>query len=413
VAQSTSVARLLSLLLPTALALYASFQGVQQILVPVQVEALDPRAKIANVALLTVICSVTGVFGLTAGGAASDATRGRWGRRAPWLVCMATASGLLAAALGLQKSLAGIAALYGSLWFTLNFYQGALLAIMPDRVPASRRSLASSVLGVAGPLGALLGVNLAAFAPTELGYLLLTALLAITTATFVVFAHEGPWLPILHSDAARDADLPGRRFRMSLRLLQSFSSRDFSLAYLFRVLMFVAQFSINNYLLYILQDYIGVENLPGRNTQLAAGILNSVRTIATIAAILIGLWLANRTERRRLFAQCYAVGMAAAMLVPVIAPTWPGMLIFGFLGGVAMGGYSTIDLTLMSSVLPSKSFAGRDLALLVMAGASAQFVAPIIGGSIIRGLGYGDLFVVAALITLLAGVVTFFIRGVR
>jgi predicted MFS family arabinose efflux permease len=261
-------------------------------------------------------------------------------------------------------------------------------------------------------LGSLLGVNLAALAPSEWGYLSLTALLATTTATFVVFAREGAW-PSIPPDEKQDADHPGRRIQISWRLLQSFSSRDFSLAYLFRVLMFVAQFSINNYLLYILQDHIGIAHLPGHNAQVAAGVLNSVRTLATIVAIAIGLWLANRTERRMLFARYYAVGMAAAMVIPAIAPTWAGMLIFAVLGGVAMGTYSTIDLTLMSSVLPNKSSAGRDLALLVMAGAAAQLVAPVIGGAAIRAFGYGDLFVVAALITLLAGAVTFFIRGVR
>jgi MFS family permease len=90
------------------------------------------------------------------------------------------------------------------------------------------------------------------------------------------------------------------------------------------------------------------------------------------------------------------------MVVPIIAPTWPGMVIFALLGGIATGVYSTIDLTLMSSVLPEKSSAGRDLALLMMAGAAAQFIAPIIGGYVIKTLGYDDLFVVGALITLLA-----------
>ena len=412
-AAPTTVVRLLSLLLPAAFALYANFQGIQQILVPVQVEALDPHGKIANVALLTMLCSITGVLGLTAGGAASDATRSRWGRRAPWLACMAAVSTLLSISLGLQRGLTGIAVFYGGLWFTLNFFQGALLAVTPDRVPESRRSLASSIFAIAGPLGALLGVNIAAIAPAEWGYALLAAMLAAATATFVIFAREGAWPASAARPAPDEAALPGRRLRMNLRLLQSFSSRDFSLAYAFRVLMFVAQFSINNYLLYILQDHIGVANLPGGDAQIAAGALNSLRTIATIAAIAIGLWLANRTERRKLFAQIYAIGMAAAMIVPVLSPTWSGMLTFAALGGVAMGGYSTIDLTLMSSVLPSKDSAGRDLALLVMAGAAAQFVAPVIGGSLIRFLGYDELFLVAALITLLAGAVTFFIRGVR
>jgi MFS family permease len=404
---------LLSLLLPAALAMYANFQGIQQILIPIQVEALDRDGKIANVALLTMLCSVTGVLGLTTGGAASDATRSQWGRRAPWLVCMAIVSAFLSISLGLQRGLMGIAVFYGGLWFTLNFFQGALLAVTPDRVPDSRRSLASSIFGIAGPLGALIGVNLAAIAPAEWGYASLAAMLAAATAALVIFAREDAWLTPPARQIKDGTALPGRRLRMNLRLLQSFGSRDFSLAYAFRVLMFVAQFSINNYLLYILQDHIGVANLFSHNVQIAAGVLNSARTIATVAAIFIGLWLANRTERRKLFAQVYAVGMAAAMIVPVLCPTWPGMLIFAVVGGLAMGGYSTVDLTLMSCVLPSKDSAGRDLALLVMAGAAAQFVAPILGGALIKFLGYDELFLAAALITLLAGAVTFFIRSVR
>ena len=48
-----------------------------------------------------------------------------------------------------------------------------------------------------------------------------------------------------------------------------------------------------------------------------------------------------------------------------------------------------------------------------MAGAAAQFVAPAVGGVLIKSLGYDALFLFAALVTLGAGAVTFFIRGVR
>jgi predicted MFS family arabinose efflux permease len=325
---------------------------------------------------------------------------------------MATASVLLSTVLGLQRGLLGVAALYGSLWFALNFFQGALLAVTPDRVPENRRSLASSIFGIAAPLGALVGVNLAALAPGEWGYASLAAMLAATTAAFVIFAREGA----RPSSAARPGDgaRPARRgLAPTLALLNGFASRDFSLAFAFRVLMFVAQFSINNYLLYILQDHIGVENLPAGNAQIAAGALNSLRTLATIVAIVVGAWAAHRTKRRKPFVQIYAIGMAAAMIVPVLSPTWSGMLIFALLGGLAMGVYSTIDLALMSHVLPSKDSAGRDLALLAMAGAAAQFLAPLLGGDLIKFFGYDELFLVAAMITLIAGTVTFFIRGVR
>jgi MFS family permease len=403
------MARLLSLLLPTAMGLYANFQGLQQILVPMQVEAIDPQGKIGNMALVTMICAGTGVLGLTLGGAGSDATRGRWGRRAPWLVAMAILSAVLTMGLGFQRGLVGVSVLCGALWFSLNCFQGALLAVAPDRVPDSRRSLASSVFAVAGPIGAVVGVGIAAMAPSKAGNAALAVLLLATTAAFVLFAREQPW------SRARPAEakLPGSRLRLSWGLFRSFSSPDFSLAYAFRLLMFIAQYSVTNFLFYILQDRIGVANLPSGNAQIAAGELNSLRTAATLAAIVLGSALAHRTERRKIFPQAYAVLMAAAMLVPVLSPTWIGMLAYGIVGGVAMGLYAAIDLTLMSRLLPSRDSAGRDLALLVMAGASAQFVAPVVGGLLIKFMGYNALFLFAAVGTLAAGAVTFFIRGVR
>ena len=335
VAPPPGVARLMALLLPTALAMFAMFQGIQQILVPVQVEAVDTQSKIANLALLTVLCSVTGVLGLAAGGTASDAARARPGRPAPWIAGMAGASVLLSIGLGLQSTLLGIGAFYGALLFALNFFQGALLAVTPHRVPENRRSLASSIFGVAAPLGALVGVNLAALAPGECGYALLAIMLAAASTAFVIFAREDA-----RSSPAATRDTGQERSGCGLApvraLLEGFGSRDFSFAFAFRVLMFIAQFSINNYLFYILQDHIGVENLPAQNPRIAAGALNSLRSLATVVAIVIGAWIASRTGRRKLFAQVYALGMAAAMIVPVLSPTWFGMLIFALLGGLAV-----------------------------------------------------------------------------
>jgi MFS family permease len=409
----SGLTRLLALLLPTALALYANFQGVQLILVPLQVETLDPNRKIVDLALMTVLCAATGVLGLMTGGAASDATRSRWGRRTPWLVGMASASAVISAALGLQRSLFAMALLYGALWFTLNCFQGALLAIAPDRVPEERRSLASSTVGVAGPLGALFGVNLAALAPGEWGYVGLTTALAAATAALVIFAPENPYPSTNERGSGEAAAFHGLRPRAAMLSLQSFGARDFSLAFALRVTMFVAQFSINNYLLYILQDHIGAATLPAHSAQIAAGALNALRTTATIVAILAAGWLANRTERRKIFVRTYALAMAAAMLVPAFSPTWFGMLIFATVGGLAMGVYGAIDLALMSHVLPNKEAAGRDLAILVMAGAVAQFLAPVVGGGFIKFLGYGWLFIFAALATLAVGATTFFLRKVR
>jgi len=180
-----------------------------------------------------------------------------------------------------------------------------------------------------------------------------------------------------------------------------------------RTTMFVAQFSINNYLLYILQDHIGASRLPAGSGQIAAGAVSSLRILVTVPTIFAAGWLAGRTARRKLFVQAYALAMAAASLVPIAASTWSGMLIFATLSGLAIGVYSAIDLDLMSHVLPDKNAAGRDLAMLVMAGAAAQLLAPAIGGGLIKLLGYDALFLFGALGALAVGGSAFLLRSVR
>jgi MFS family permease len=399
-----SPARALTLLIPTAVALYAGFNGVQAILAPDRIAAIDPSGKIADLAWLTTICAGTGVAGLMGVGAASDATRGRFGRRAPWLAAMALLALGAAWALSGRESVAGVALWYGALWFCLNGFQAALLAVAPDRVPERLKNRASSLFAVAGPLGGLVGINLAAWLPPEIAYVALFGGLGAATLIFLVFAREAPY------PAAEPAT---RGARPALGALSSFASHDYALAFLFRLLMFTAQFSINNYLLYILRDYIGEAALPGHDARAATGIVGTVRVVVTLAAILAAHFVVERTSRRRVFAQAYAALMALSMLAPMLWPSWPGMLLFAGFGGAAMGVYAVIDLTLMSRVLPTPASAGRDLAMLVMAGATAQFLAPPLASLLIDRLGYPALFLAAAWITIVAGAVVGRIKGVE
>src|SRR5215475_10830697 len=67
-------------------ALSALFAGVGTVLLPQQVENIDQPHKVA---VLGVVAGVSAVFALVfnpIGGALSDRTRSRFGRRAPWLI---------------------------------------------------------------------------------------------------------------------------------------------------------------------------------------------------------------------------------------------------------------------------------------------------------------------------------------
>ena len=53
------------------------------------------------------------------------------------------ASAALLVVMARQTSLIVIVAFSAILWFALNFFQAALLAVIPDRVPGSGRAMAS------------------------------------------------------------------------------------------------------------------------------------------------------------------------------------------------------------------------------------------------------------------------------
>jgi MFS family permease len=376
-----------------------------------QVESIDPSQKISNLAFLTVLSSITAVLGLLAGGALSDRTRGAWGRRTPWLVVTASTSAVLLGLMGMSVTVAGMALVYSAVWFLTNFYQGALTAVLPDRVPEVKRGMASSVFALGGPLGILVGVNLTARVPLETGYLCLACLLVVTTAAFVALVPEGR----VYADVrgASPAGSYNAKLRTTLRFFAGFKSADFTYAFCGRALIFFAFFTITGYQLYLLQDYIGSRNLPHNNPQLAISILSTIQTIAWIAAVSVAGWIADRLDRRKLFVGISSIGMAVAMLVPMMSATWTAMLVFQVLLGICFGTYWAVDLALMSLVLPDKKSNGRDMAILAVATAGPQILSPVIAGTLISLFGYEALFLFGVITSLLGGIIVFLVKAVR
>ena len=401
--------RLITLLILPTVGMYATFQGLQQILIPAQMDALDPANKVANLGLLTTLSAISAVISLPMGGAVSDRTRSRWGRRTPWLAAMALLSTALMMLMSQASALPAFALFYVALWFTMNFYQGALTAVLPDRIPPEKRGIASAMIGLSVPIGIIFGVNVAARADTTTSYAVIAAALVALTASFLIFAPEGPFRPKKLPPVAEKIEVS----RRIVGFFSSFRSRDFTLAFLSRALLFVAYFSVSGYLFYFVQDEIGMADLPQHSAKVAISILSTVNMVAWIGAIFVSGWLADRLRRHKMFVAISAIGMGLSLIVPVIAPNWHGMLVYSVLNGIFFGTYMAIDLALMSFVLPEENAAGRDMGILAVATAAPQLVSPAIAGGLILAFGYDALYLFGAVTALAAGISAFFIRGVR
>ena len=90
-------------------------------------------------------------------GQISDRTRSRFGRRAPWIVIGSLAGGLALVGLAFANRLVGIIIAWTLVQITYNFAQGPLSAVMPDRVPLTRRGTFAALSGIGLMVGALGG----------------------------------------------------------------------------------------------------------------------------------------------------------------------------------------------------------------------------------------------------------------
>jgi MFS family permease len=389
--------------------MYALFNGIGVILLPAQVAQLAPGSKVSVLALLTTLGAVASMLALPAGGALSDRTRSRFGRRTPWLVVMAGVSALLTIAMGLSTGLVALAILVPILWFTSNFYGGAISAILPDRVPVARRGIASAVIGLGTPVGILFGVNLASRVSQVWAYTALALVLLVTTLALVAGAREPSSLDLVtQKPKERGSVLAAAR-----AFFRAFGYRDFALAFASRFGLFLAYFTVSGYLFFAVQDYIGAKNVPGGNVALAVSTLTTVSFGTWIAVATLCGWLADKLDRRKLFIAISAIGLGLSQVIPIVSHSWGAMLAYSAVSGASLGTYFAVDLAVMSLVLPDKESEGRDFAILNVATGLPQLAAPAIAGSLIGLGGYGSLFLVSGASALVAGALAMAIRSIR
>ncbi|MFF7476968.1 MFS transporter [Streptomyces sp. NPDC008092] len=400
----------LSLLLPATAGMFSVFQGMQAVLLPQQVADIDPGDKVNMLAVLAAAGALLAAIANPLAGALSDRTRTRFGHRAPWLLVTAVLAALALLLLAGQQSYFLLGAVYCLVMLVMGSYQAVISAIVPDRIPAERRGTASAVVGVATPIGVLYGVNMVSKVTTSplAGYAVLGGTLVLFALVFVLFTRDTPRPP----GAGR------RRSGSALTALKlffsSFRSRDFAWAFTARMILMFGYWSVSSYLLYTLQDYIRADTIPGHDAVSAVGTLTTINMGCLLAGTIVSGWLSDRIARRKILVILSSALAGIALVVPLVAPTWTGMIVFEVVFGFAFGAYLSVDAALMTLVLPGDSDNARDLGILNVATTGPQVLSQFIGALVINSLGgYGSLFVFAIGCAALGAVAIVPIRSVR
>ncbi|MFF2507759.1 MFS transporter [Streptomyces sp. NPDC058067] len=392
--------RLLPMLTLGNAALYLVYLGAGQVLLPAQIELIDPAGKVGALGWVSGVAAVFATLFNPLAGVFSDRSR----RRNPWILGGGLASFATLALLGQARTLLLVTVAWCLVQATMNAYQAALTAVVPDRVPAERRGLASAMVGIGTPIGSVVGVLLAThYVPDSLGtgYLLTGAVVAVTAMLFTALVRERR-LPSVEPVPL------GRQFAAFAHTLRV---ADFRWAFIGRFLMMLGFFAVSLFQYYILQDHIDLPD--GMSAAGAQAVLAPVDAVSTLAATALGGWLSDRLGRRKPFVAVSCVLAALTMAVPVVMPNWSGIVLFTVLAGIAFGCFMAVDTALVTLVLPNAADAARDLGVLNIANAGPQIIAPFVASLVVGAAGYNALYLAGALIILAGALSVAPIKSVR
>jgi MFS family permease len=390
-------------------ALSGLYAGIGGVLLPQQIENID---RVHKVAALGVVSGVAACFALVfnpLGGALSDRTRSRFGRRAPWLIAGSGGMLVMLAVLGQAATVLTILAAWCLAQAVANFYQAPLTAVIPDRVARSRRGVASAVTGVSQVIGGVIGVGIASLFTHHLasGYLVLGLVMTLTAAGFVLATAD---------PSTAEMPRPPRDTRSLIARLADFLSalrhRDFACVFASRAAAIMGYYLVIGYELYILTDFI---KLPaGLKPAQGVTILAAISAVGALLAAAISGPLSDRLDRRKPFVFASSAVAGAGCILPVLSPTFTTIEVFAAFAGIAFGTYLSVDAALVTLVLPRSEDAARDLGVLNIANAGPQVLAPLFAAVIISHLGgYRMLFVLGGCCGIAGAFAVMPVRAVR
>jgi len=374
-----------------------------------KIQLIDPASKESSLGLVIGVGAVgTIIFGPVIG-ALSDRTRLAWGRRRPYLLVgigiNLVGSLVIAASSSVTTVLLGwvIASLGGT------FAGTAVTPVIAEWVPESQR----------GKLGALGGVTgqLAGVAASLIGSLLLDHQVLLFLVPVLVLAVTSVLFLLTIPDRPAPATSPSAstfRFFKDLAF-NPFAHRDFSLVLIGKFLITLGTNFFTTYQLYFLLDRL--ELTPAEAGQKLA-LLGGLGVLVGMGSAVVSGMISDRIRRRKPFIYGGSAAMASGL---VVASAANGLVLYSvgaILLTLGVGMFGTVDLALVSDVMPDRETqAGKYMSIYYNiasnpAGAIAPILAPLVlatGG----GGNYAALFLAAAVLAAGAGLTAWRIRGVK
>lgn len=358
--------RLLWTLSGNFLFLLALYNAVISVFLPNTVQNITDAGggggdKVIALASIMTISSFLTIFAQPLAGAFSDRMRSRFGLRTPFILAGSFIGGAAICLIAPQTSMVGLGVFWVIASITLNIMNGPLATVLADRVEPTRRGVASGFIGAAQTGGGTLGIIFGGWIANRnlpLGYVIFGVGIFVVCLVFCLLNREPDTRQMQVEPFSWKTFF--KQFWVSPR-----KHPDFGWAFGGRFLMYLGYQGIVAYQLYILRDYIGQTN---EQSNVTVGLIATIQLVTLILSSVVSGWLSDKFQARKPFVFFSSVIMAAAYLVPLFWRTEQGMLVMAAVMGLGYGAYMSIDMALMTQVLPKGGAdAGKDMGVLTIA----------------------------------------------
>jgi MFS family permease len=396
-----------------------------------RVRQLAPEGSAGPISWVLMTGALVALISNPVFGALSDRTRSRFGRRRPWLVGGMLCGCAALALIGLAPSIGVVLVGWCIAQLAYNAALSAMVAVIPDQIPATQRGTVVGILGVCMPIGQIAGTYLVQKLSFNMTLtLVVPGLIGIVGVLLLVWVlpeeprsrtgagarPPGAWAAEAVAGAPCNAnrgaaaegasdvprEVPARR-----------NHRDFSWAWLSRVLYTTGSCFLQAYQPFFLLDAL---RLP--QSDIPRLIFRSTLVSAAMVVVwsLIAGRLSDRTGRRKPIVMAGSLIQGLGLWLIAVSHSYTMLLIGVALVGMGHGIYEGVDLALVTDVLPDRDqHAAKDLGLLNIANTLPQVIAPLAAPAILavsRG-DYTLLFAVAGAVAVLGSAALSPLKNVR
>lgn len=368
----------------------------------------DDDSKGINLSLIVAVGGIVVILSTPLFGRLSDRTMSKLGKRRPWILGGSLVGAAGACVLAGANSVGSILVGWAIVQAGFGAANAAVHALLADQIPARMRARVAAAASAAGVIALILGALIIAALPEDQQW-----------SWFVLPGGLGALFSLVLFFGLRDIVRAQRpepwswQDVLSTYWLSPRQHPDFFWAWTCRMFVTMSIVSVSGYMLFFIIDHLHVSKEEASGVQAVTLILFTVGNIAT--TVLFG-WISDRTGRRKPIVWISSMLSAAGLIFAIITPDMTMFFIGIVIVGAAQGAYVSVDIALMTEVLPTFTDAGKDLGIVALSYQVPQLAVPIVAVPLLAiggGENYTALFIAAIVFGVLGGLAVLPIKGVR